>query len=380
MAVKRNRNRIFQVVPILLLLLLTSVASAAEPRQMDLFRAGEGGYHTYRIPSLIETQQGALLAFCEGRKGSSSDAGDIDLLLRRSNDGGATWSPVQTVWDDGPNTCGNPCPVVDRETGTVWLLLTWNAGPQREDQIQPGFGEDSRRVFVTRSSDDGATWDKPVEITRAVKRPDWTWYATGPGNGIQLRGGRLVIPCDHKVRVEGTERDHSHVLYSDDHGKNWQVGGIAWEKTNESAVAELKDGTLLLNMRNNHGKSRRSVAKSADGGLTWSPVAFDDALVEPVCEASLVTTRRWNEADDELLFSNPADTQRVRLTVRLSRDGGRTWPMSRSLHEGPAAYSSLCPLGGGEAGILYERGDKTPYERITFARFGLDWLEEEGKE
>jgi sialidase-1 len=374
-----NKKRYWNSPLILAILLLVSVASAAEPRQMDLFRAGEGGYHTYRIPSLIETRQGTLLAFCEGRKGSSSDAGDIDLLLRRSSDGGATWSPVQTVWDDGANTCGNPCPVVDRETGTVWLLMTWNAGPRREDQIQPGYGEDSRRVFVTQSSDNGATWDKPVEITRAVKRPDWTWYATGPGNGIQTRDGRLVIPCDHKVKAGEIEQDHSHILYSDDHGKNWQIGGIAGEKTNESAVAELKDGTLLLNMRSNHGKSRRAVAKSADGGLNWSPVAFDDTLVEPVCEASLVTTRRWNEASDELLFSNPADTKRVRLTVRLSRDGGRTWPVSRLLHEGPSTYSSLCPLGDGEAGILYERGDKNPYERITFARFGLDWIAETGK-
>ncbi len=378
MTPKRPSIRTHWIAP--LLLLLSFGATAAEIKQVDLFRAGEGGYHTYRIPSLIETRQGALLAFCEGRKSGSSDAGDIDLLLRRSLDGGATWSPVQTVWDDGPNTCGNPCPVVDRETGIVWLLMTWNAGRQREDQIQPGFGEDSRRVFVTQSSDDGASWEKPVEITQTVKRPEWTWYATGPGNGIQLRGGRLVIPCDHKTKTEGTERYHSHVLYSDDRGKTWKIGGIAEDKTNESAVAELQDGSLLLNMRNNYGRSRRAVAKSADGGLNWSAVAFDETLVEPVCQASLVTTRRWNEAGDELLFSNPADPKRIRLTVRLSRDGGRSWPVSRLLHEGPAAYSSLCPLGGGEAGILYERGDKTPYERITFTRFGLDWIAEEGKE
>jgi len=375
-----NKERYGALLLIPTILFLACAASAAEPRHTDLFRAGEGGYHTYRIPSLIETRQGMLLAFCEGRKGSSSDSGDIDLLLRRSNDGGATWSPVQTVWDDGPHTCGNPCPVVDRDTGTVWLLMTWNAGRQREDQIQPGFGEDSRRVFVTQSSDDGATWEKPVEITQSVKRPEWTWYATGPGNGIQLRGGRFVIPCDHKTKTAGIERYHSHVIYSDDHGKNWQIGGIAGDKTNESAVAELKDGTLLLNMRSNHGKSRRAVAQSADGGLNWSPVAFDDALGEPVCQASLITTRRWNEAGDELLFSNPADTKRIRLTVRLSRDGGRTWPVSRLLHEGPSAYSSLCPLGKDEAALLYERGDKNPYEGITFARFGLDWIEETGKE
>ena len=183
--------------------------------QHDLFVAGEDGYHTYRIPALITSKKGTLLAFCEGRKSGRGDSGNIDLLLRRSTDGGKTWSPQQTVWDDGKNTCGNPCPVVDQQTGVIWLLLTWNRGDDDERQIIAQTSKDSRRVFATASEDDGRTWLPPREITQDVKRKDWTWYATGPGNGIQLarlpqrpagdplrscRGGRQVLFPRHLLR------------------------------------------------------------------------------------------------------------------------------------------------------------------------------------
>ncbi len=186
--------------------------------QTDVFRSGEGGYHSYRIPSVIVTKQGTLLAFCEGRKESRSDSGNIDLLMRRSHDGGKTWSATQVVWDDDANTCGNPCPVVDQQTGVIWMLLTWNSGKVHEREIQPGFGQDSRRVFVTHSQDDGKTWEEPLEITSDTKQKTWSWYATGPGAGIQIVGGqnrgRLVIPCDHKIPSDDGSHYDSHVVYS----------------------------------------------------------------------------------------------------------------------------------------------------------------------
>jgi len=154
---------------VLVCLAAVTVYGAPPPAETDAFVSGEGGYHTYRIPSVIVTKQWTLLAFCEGWKNSRSDTGDIDLLLRRSSDGGKTWSKAQVVWDDGPNTCGNPCPVVDRDTGVVWLLLTWNSGKVHERGIPPGFGEDSRRVFVTHSKDDGATWAKPVNCSTSCR-------------------------------------------------------------------------------------------------------------------------------------------------------------------------------------------------------------------
>jgi sialidase-1 len=338
--------------------------------EQPVFTAGEGGYHTYRIPSLIVTKEGTLLAFCEGRKSGRGDAGDIDLLLRRSTDGGKTWAKTQVVWDDGTNTCGNPCPVVDAATGAIWLLLTHNLGKDTEAEIVNGTGDGSRTVWVSKSTDDGVTWAKPVEITRDVKKPEWTWYATGPGIGIQTKSGRLVIPCDSKSE-KGKVRE-SHVIFSDDHGKTWKLGGVVGPGCNESQVAELDDGTLLLNMRSFQGNNRRLIATSKDGGATFTKPVADPALLEPVCQASLV---RVPGEKNTLLFSNPASTKREKMTVRLSRDGGKTWPVSRLLHDGPAAYSCLAVLPDGRIACLYERGDKTPYEKIVLARVSKEWLE-----
>jgi sialidase-1 len=355
------------------LILLASGAFGASPVQTEVFRAGDGGYHTYRIPALIVTARGALLAFCEGRRGSASDSGDIDLLLRRSTDRGRTWTPVQTVVDFEDGTAGNPAPVVDRRNGAILLLLTRNPGRVTERQIVEGGLTGARTVWLTRSTDDGATWSAPVEITPQVKRPEWTWYATGPGNGIQLRSGRLLIPCDHIGRDDRAMR--SHLIYSDDGGRNWAVGAVAEEKTNESAVAEARDGSVVLNMRSYHGRNRRAVQRSRDRGLTLDALEFDETLVEPVCQASLVGgARPGSKPNGAMLFSNPASTKRERMTVRLSPDDGRTWTASKTLHEGPAAYSSLAVLPDGSAGLLYERGDRAPYERITFAQLDLSWL------
>jgi sialidase-1 len=327
---------------------------------VTVFHSGDGGYASYRIPSLIVSAKGTVLAFCEGRRHSASDSGDIDVLLRRSFDKGKSWSAVQVVADMGDDTIGNPTAVVERSTGDILLLLTRNPGDIKEAQIVEGKGR--RTVWMTRSVDDGATWSRPEEITAQVKLPDWTWYATGPGNGIQLRSGRIVIPCDHNRR-EGNER-HSHVIYSDDRGKTWHIGGIAAVQTNESAVVELGNGDLLLNMRSYHGRNRRAVQRSRDAGLTWLPLQFDETLIEPVCQASLIALGRRR-----LAFANPASTTRSRMTLRISRDDGATWTTSRLVHEGPSAYSSLARLRNGAIGLLYESGVQSPYENIVFAYF-----------
>src|SRR5215471_18972430 len=255
---------------VLAALLLSAGAGTASLTQVEVFRAGEGGYHSYRIPALLATPKGTLLAFCEGRKNSTSDSGDIDMLLRRSFDGGKTWSAVQKLADMGTDTIGNPAPVFDRKTGTIFLLLTRNPSSTTERQITREALRNARTVWIMRSRDDGATWADPVEITQQTKRPDWTWYATGPGNGIQLRSGRLVIPCDHNQAPSDVR--HSHLIYSDDRGETWKIGAVAEDKTNESAIAELKDGSLLLNMRSYHDKNRRATQRSTDNGLTLGPL------------------------------------------------------------------------------------------------------------
>ena len=334
-----------------------------------LFRSGENGYNCYRIPAIVSTPKGTLLAFAEARRNNCGDARDIDLVLRRSADGGKTWSPMILVWDDGGNTCGNPAPVVDKKTGNVVLLSTWNLGSDHEPAIINQTSKDTRRVFVLSSSDDGLSWSAAKDITAAVKKPEWTWYATGPCNGIQIgkgrHEGRLVIPCDH---IEaGTKKYFSHTIHSDDGGNTWVLGGSTpTDQVNECTVAELTKGRLMLNMRNYNSIRSRQTSVSNDGGMTWSALKQDAGLPEPVCQASLVRIDGLGRKP-VFAFSNPASQKaRVNMTVRLSYDGAKTWKRSVVVHEGPSAYSNLVSLPGGKLGLLYEGGAKKPYEGIAW--------------
>jgi sialidase-1 len=357
-----------------------SPGKVSEPLGQKLFSSGQDGYHTYRIPALAVTGKGTVLAFCEGRKHSGDDSGDIDLLRKRSTDGGSHWSEPQVIWHDAGNTCGNPCAVVDRDTGTVWLLVTWNRGEDHESEIIARTSRDTRRVFVLGSFDDGQTWRAPREITAQVKKDGWTWYATGPGSGIQIEqgpyAGRLVIPCDH---IEADTRlYYSHVIYSDDHGQTWKLGGSSLEQqVNECEVVELAGGKLMLNMRNYDRASRsRQVCFSEDGGLTWKDQRFDPALVEPICQAA-IRRYRWPDGTNHgvILFSNPASrSERKSLTVRGSFDEAGTWPAAKILHTGPSAYSDLAVLADGRIACLYEAGLAGPYEGIWFVSFPLNSL------
>lgn len=341
----------------------------------DVFVSGSEPYHTFRIPSVIRAANGDLLAFSEGRRGGRGDSGDIDLVMRRSRDGGRTWEAMIIVRDDGPNTCGNPCPVVDRATGTILLLTTHNLGHDHESEIIAQTSEGTRTVWIQRSTDHGVTWSAPEDITSTTKRDDWTWYATGPGAGIQLtRGahaGRLVIPCDH---IEAQTRHYfSHVIHSDDGGATWSLGGSAPDhQVNECEVVELVDGRLMLNMRNyDRSQKTRQVCISSDGGATWDDQRHDETLIEPICQASLRRISWPADEDDDkdaglLAFSNPASRDaRVNMTVRLSHDDGATWPTAHQLHAGGGAYSCLVALPDGAIGCLFEADD---YERIVFAR------------
>jgi len=331
-------------------------------QETDLFISGQDGYKAYRVPALVVSNRGAILAICEARKNSFSDKGDIDLVIKRSLDNGETWTGMQLIWDDGDNTVGNPCPVVDRQTGAIWLLFCRN----------------NERVFVTKSADDGTTWSAPVEITEAVSQREWTWYATGPGHGIQLSAGRLLVPCDHKIKNATKENPQwylSHVIYSDDNGRSWKLGGALDGKTNECQAVETEDGSVYLNIRSYEDQNCRACAWSADGGLTWSKVELEQSLIAPKCQASIVRfTDRKHHGKNRVLFSSPAGTERENLTVRLSYDECRTWPVSRTLYPGKSAYSELAIAPDMTICCFYERGQNSQYEKIAFARFTLEWL------
>jgi sialidase-1 len=347
--------------------------------ETHLWTSGQGSYHTYRIPAIVSTVKGTLLAFCEGRKGGRGDAGDIDILMRRSTDGGKTWSESRVIWDEARNTCGNPCPVVDRETGRISLLLTWNRGDDHERNIIAGTSREPRKPFVCFSEDDGETWSKPRDLSASAKDDGWGWYATGPGIGIQLtRGaheGRLVIPANHSSTRYEDHKYGAHVVYSDDHGKTWRRSAPIRPGCNESQAFERVDGAVVMNMRSYNGKGCRAVAASEDGGRTWPAISHDEALIESVCQAS-VLRYSWPDGDKErsrVLFSNPATKRgRTRMTVRVSYDEGRTWPASRLIHAGGSAYSCLVRMPGGDVGCLYE---KDGYKSITLATMSIDWLD-----
>lgn len=351
-------------------LLITVVDLRGQSNNLNyLYKAGDNGYKCFRIPAIVTTTKGTLLAFAEARKNHCGDADDIDLVVRRSQDGGQTWSPMQVIWDDGGNTCGNPAPIVDERTGRILLLSTWNLGTDHESQIINQTSKDTRRIFILHSDDDGNNWSKAREITKDVKQPDWTWYATGPCNGIQIRkgphAGRLIMPSDH---IEaGSKKYYSHAIYSDDGGDNWKLGGSTpTDQVNECTVAEVLKGNLLLNMRNYNQVRFRQTSLSADGGQTWSALRQDTALPEPVCQASLI--RLWDAGRKPVLaFSNPASQKgRVNMTVRWSFDGGISWPVSKVVHPGPAAYSNLVELPGRKLGLFFEGGQKSAYDGIAW--------------
>lgn len=364
----------------LLTAILFSCAAPAIGQQVNstvLWQKGSGDYNNYRIPSLIVTPKGTVLAFCEGRE--AGDTGDINLLMKRSTDHGKTWSEEQIVWDDAGNTCGNPCPVVDEETGRIYLLLTWNLGTDHETDIIRKTSEDTRRPFVCYSDDDGLTWSEPEDLTDTCKDPSWGWYATGPGLGIQIKNGaykgRLIIPANHSYDdPEGKVRNGpfgygAHVLISEDHGKTWRRSSSIRPGCNESQVVELSDGSLMMSMRSYNGQYARAIAVSKDGGDTWTEIEHDLQLVESKCQASILDFGKYR-GKDLLLFSNPAVAiGRTHMTVRTSLDDGKNWSGSKLIFPGYSAYSSMVKLGNGRVGLFFESGIKEGYEHMLFVTF-----------
>ncbi|MEW2167776.1 sialidase family protein [Streptomyces sp. NPDC007084] len=377
----------------------TGTAFAASAHGRDCvssvpYTAGRSGYDTYRIPATVTTRAGTLLAFAEGRRAGAGDTGSIDVVLRRSPDGGCTWGPLQVVASGDGDTRGNPAPVVDPRTGRVVLLTSYNSGAVTEAQIMRGevTAERSRRVFVQTSGDDGRHFTAPRDITAEAKRPDWRWYATGPGHAIALRHGphtgRLVVPANHSAAPPAGSADTgqepryygAHALYSDDGGRTWRIGSVddtydGAENANESQVAELPDGRLYFTARDQNGTSpgNRLDTYSGDGGETLDrPYAVQPTLDDvPVVQGSVL--QLTGGPTPPLLFAGPSvPTARSSPALWRSTTGGAAFTRAVTLSTAPAAYSDLVQLGPSRVGVLYETGVTGPYETITFRRLPLD--------
>ena len=383
-------------------------ASAAAPslEKVDLFKAGEEGYTLYRIPGIVVTRRGTVLAYCEARKSDKGDWGTIDILLRRSTNNGASWLPrAKIVEVPGPKT-KNPVALAQNLAATT--DVTYN-NPVAIAHATGGvtflFCLEYARCFMLHSDDDGVSWSAPVEITAAFDkfRPEYDWkvLATGPGHGIQLKTGRLVVPVWLSLGTGG----HAHrpsvtsVIYSDDLGRTWSRGEIAgpnegeWNIPNETCAVQLADGRVLLNMRSESKANRRLLTTSRDGATGWSRPQFHEQLLEPICMASMVRlSEPVGTNRSRILFSNPDNLSRAdgkevagknrdrkNVSVKLSYDEAATWPVSKSVEPGFSGYSDLAVANDGTILLFYERGStdganiyKTGL--LTVARFNLEWL------
>jgi sialidase-1 len=403
-----RRNILRALASAVLLLVASAAACAEEPtvHKTDLFQAETDGYALYRIPGLVVTAKGTVLVYCEARQDSPRDWGHIDLVYRRSEDGGKSFSPAKPLvqldaakWNlqrnpaaiaqklgkEGSLTFNNPLMIAARD-GTVHLL----------------FCVEYQRLFYCRTSDDGQSFGQPVEITAALDKLrdqyDWKAMAVGPGHGIELANKRLIVPVWISRATGGGAHRPSAIttIYSDDAGKSWHAGEIIAGETDplvnpsEHVAVELPDGRVMVNIRSESAANRRAYAISPDGATAWSKPEFDDALLEPICMASLVRLP-LGRGKTGLLFSNPYNLDatdptrkvpgrgrdRKNLSLQLSRDDGRTWPVRETLEPGVSGYSDLAILPDGTILCFYERGGSAknaPLRYLTLARLSRDWL------
>lgn len=397
----RRRGSSVQTFVIVVCVTFFSLTSfAAEPllQKSVLFTERTDGFTLYRIPGIVVTAQGTVLAYCEARKFSDADRGEIEIHLRRSTDGGRTFSPAKQVAHLGPRLSRNPHMYDQKKNKDMGgpdeqTVNNPVAIAARDGTVHLIYCVGYMRAFHLRSEDDGQSWSAPVEITTAFDSfrsdLDWQVIATGPGHAIEMKNGRLCVPFWMATyEKKAPLRKAVGTIISDDGGKTWKRGGIAAPEAGEPNIALLPDGGVFVTARNSNSESRRLVTRSADGATHWSKPAFAHELLEPGCMAGVTAHPGDPSTPPALLFSGVHTTDdthaaRRNVTVYLSRDDGRTWPISKTLQPGPSAYSDLAVLPDGTVLCFYESGTDTPkikrkrdwaYATLTLARFHLEWL------
>jgi sialidase-1 len=366
---------------------LASTPLFAQQKPVVVFQAGESGYNTFRIPAIIKHASGALLAFCEGRMANSSDFGDIDIVMKRSEDGGITWGPLQVLVDRAESQAGNPAPVFDQldsryPNGRV--LLFYNTGNQPENTIRKSIG--MREVWYIASTDGGMSWETPVNITAQVHHPaarepsgaDWRSYANTPGHALQIQQGphrgRIVVAANHSAGAPLPRfKDYrAHAFYSNDHAQSFMLSqSLSFEGSNESMAAELANGGVLLNSRNQSGDVRaRIISRSRNGGVSWDTTYFERSLIDPVNQGAVITLG-FKKGKAIIVTSHTQDSlRRNNLMLHISRDDGVNWEPLAMIDATEAAtpkdytaYSDLVAITKRQLGILFE---KNQYKEIVF--------------
>jgi sialidase-1 len=386
-----------------ILFLLVSSCIVLQAQQVQstkaiVFESGTEGHKSYRIPAIINLPNNKLLAFCEGRVNGAGDFGDINIVMKRSSDKGKTWSSLQTIVDADSLQAGNPAPVVDLSDPAYpkgRIFLFYNTGNNHEGEVRKGKG--LREVWYKTSVDAGVTWSDAANITLQVHKPkqpqvnpaynfteDWRSYANTPGHAMQFASGkykgRMYVAANHSQGEpkQKYEDYYAHGFYTDDHGKTFHLSEpINLPGGNEATAAEISNTGLLLNARNQKGDVKaRIVARSNDGGQTWSNVSFDKNLPDPVCEGSILNIGKKN-GKQVLAFCNAADTvYRNNLTLRISFDEGLTWEKNILVDKGMddkkndyTAYTDLVLINKKNIGVLYE---KENYKTIVFTIIDID--------
>jgi sialidase-1 len=362
-----------------MVMLPAGVALPAEPviTHVDVFKSGTEGYHTFRIPAVETAPGGSLIALAEARKHNQADPGfekqDIDLVCKRSTDGGRTWSPMKLIEDPGELwSAANPATVVDQQVGRIWLLYLRSKPGRSTVTSRPG--TDDMQTLARFSDDNGATWSEPMDLTAIARdlenKENWRASVVGPGGAIKTAKGRLIAPV-WKTLPFGV-----FTIYSDDHGRTWQRGEMVPGQNlgDENQLVELADGRILVDVRQQSGP-HRWLATSQDGGQTWSKPRPGADVTPVACAIQRYTLKSAGDDRNRILWTGPKGPGRANLVVRVSYDEGQTFTGERPISSGPAAYSDLTILKDKTVGVLWERGVEQGYQFITFTRFNLEFLE-----
>ena len=355
---------------------LFATQSPEAPHRMPGVSNG-GDYFSIVVPVISKTTKNTLLAFGEGRRNGPGDFGDMDIVLRRSNDFGRSWSDIQIVHKHGDGQIGNPCPIVDQDTGRIYLLSCTSV----EDETTIRTGSSYRQIWFSYSEDDGVTWSENRNISSMARREAWYWYATGPAAGIQIQSGkykgRLVAPANHSyLREDGSDEYACHSIYSDDRGETWKIGSSSGPGGNETQIAEVGEDLLFQDIRlQTHRTGYRAYRYSRDGGETWDEMRSDESRPCTKTHGSIISlSQRPDGKHNTLVTCNNSPiasrrelNRREHLVARISTDGGKTWPKSYVVEPASAGYNTLVEIDDHRIGVFYSR-----YPRLSFRTFYLE--------